>query len=264
MADFKDYFSTKSDSYANYRPTYPAALAEQLANLCEEKKTALDCGCGSGQFSVLLAVCFENVIATDASSKQIENVTQHPNIQYKVAPAEQAPLPDHSVDLVTVAQAAHWFDLEKFYAEVKRVLKPKGVIALITYQILKPKGVIALITYQNSIVDDHEVNGLIENFYGKTLDEYWPPERRLVESGYKTLPFPFHEIEFTSPPMTAEWNFQQLYGYFTTWSAFKAFEAAGGSPESEKFKKELAIAWGDVDTTKIVNWPIAVRVGHVD
>ncbi|RYY73106.1 MAG: class I SAM-dependent methyltransferase [Gammaproteobacteria bacterium] len=250
MTDFKDYFSTKSDSYAHYRPTYPHVLAEQLATLCKEKNIALDCGCGSGQFSLLLANYFEKIMATDASSNQIESATPHPKITYKVAPAEEVPLPNNSVDIITVAQAAHWLDLEKFYAEAKRVLKPKGIIALITYQ--------------NSILNDQKSNHLIENFYGKTLDHYWPPERRLVESGYKTLPFPFPEIEFTAPAMIAEWDFHQLYGYFTTWSAFKSFEAAGGAGEIEKFKMELAAAWGDLETTKTITWPLALRVGYFD
>ncbi len=250
MADFKDYFSTKSDSYANYRPTYPLMLAEQLANLCQEKKTALDCGCGSGQFSVLLAEYFENVIATDASSKQIENANLHPKVQYKVAPAEQIPLPDNSIDIITVAQAAHWLDLEKFYAETKRVLKPQGVIALITYQ--------------NSILEDGRINELIQKFYGETIDQYWPPERRLVESGYKTLSFPFNEIEFCPPPMIAEWDFHQLFGYFTTWSAFKAFEAAGGEPHIAKFRHDLANAWQNPNIKRKLTWPLALRVGRVE
>jgi len=249
-SEFKDYFSTKSDSYANYRPKYPPALAEALATLCREKNTALDCGCGSGQLSILLADQFDKVIATDASTKQIENAEPHFNVVYKVAPAEKTPLPDHSVDMITVAQAAHWLDLEKFYAEAKRLLKPKGVLALITYQ--------------NAELENQDCNNLVQDFYGKTLDKYWPPERRLVESGYKTLDFPFYEIEFPDVLMSDHWNFHQFYGYITTWSAFKAFETAGGSAKINEFKTQLANAWKNLDSTQHITWPLSLRVGLVD
>ncbi|GGY85265.1 hypothetical protein GCM10011613_32980 [Cellvibrio zantedeschiae] len=233
---FKDYFSTKSDAYANYRPKYPPTLAKELAALCHTRESALDCGCGSGQFSVLLADHFQQVIATDASAQQIENAAPHPKLVYKVAPAEKAPLPDHSVDLISVAQAAHWLDLEKFYAEAKRVLKPNGVIALISYQ--------------NAVLEDKECNRMFDDFYGKTLDSYWPPERRIVESGYKDLPFPFEEMTFPEMVINEPWNFHQLYGYITTWSAFKAFEKAGGSEEINAFKENLSRAWKDVERTQ--------------
>lgn len=250
MKNFKDYFSTKSDSYANYRPKYPRQLAAELANLCGDKTTALDCGCGSGQLSVLLADFFDQVYATDASSKQIESAELHPTIIYQVAPAEAAPLPDNSVDLISVAQAAHWLDLEKFYSEAKRLLKPQGVIALITYQ--------------NAILKDASCNKLLQDFYGITLDQYWPPERRLVESGYKTLDFPFTEIAFPAVPMESVWNFHQFYGYVTTWSAFKAFEAAGGLTEINRFKENLAGAWGDLDKAQDLRWPLSLRVGRTE
>lgn len=247
---FKDYFSTKSDAYANYRPKYPATLAEELAKLCYQKDTALDCGCGSGQLSVLLANYFDEVIATDASSQQIENATAHPKVKYKVAPAEAAPLDNHSVDMITVAQAAHWLDLEKFYAEAKRLLKHNGLIALITYQ--------------NAILEDEECNLILNRFYGETLDSYWPPERRIVESGYKQLSFPFREISFPDIEMSDQWNFNLLYGYITTWSAFKAFEKAGGQAEINQFKDSLSTAWSDVERKQKIIWPLSLRVGYVE
>lgn len=249
-AGFKDYFSTKSDAYANYRPKYPPILVKELAALCKTKSSVLDCGCGSGQLSVLLADYFQQVIATDASSQQIENANPHPKIIYKVAPAEHVPLPDHSVDMITVAQAAHWLDLEKFYAEAKRLLKPKGVIALISYQ--------------NAILEDEECNRVFDKFYAKTLDTYWPPERKIVESGYKDLPFPFNEISFPDIQMNDQWNVHQLYGYITTWSAFKAFENAGGNKDINCFKETLSRVWKDVNRTQNIIWPLSLRVGYVE
>ncbi len=246
--NFKDYFSTKSAAYANYRPKYPRELAEELAKLCDETHRSLDCGCGSGQFSVLLADFFDEVIATDASSNQIENAEQHPNIIYKVSPAEQIPLPDNSVDIITVAQAVHWFDLDKFYVEAKRVLKPNGMIALITYQ--------------NIVTKDSACKDIIDNFYGKTLDLYWPPERKIVESGYKTLAFPFQEIEFPNMQINARWNFHQVYGYITTWSAYKALEADAGATKINTFEEALKNAWGDLETEREIYWPMSFRVGQ--
>lgn len=246
---FKDYFSSKSNDYANYRPHYPRSLAEDLAKLCSVKNTALDCGCGSGQLSVLLADYFDHVIATDASSKQIESAEHHPKINYKVAPAEEIPLPDHSIDIVTIAQAAHWIDLKKFYAEVKRVLKPDGVLALVSYQ--------------NAVFENLACDSLIRDFYGNTLDQYWPPERRHVESGYQTLAFPFQEIAFPQLYIETEWNFYQLFGYLTTWSAFKAFETAGGTADIQAFKEKLIAAWGNLEATQKMRWPLSVRAAYI-
>jgi ubiquinone/menaquinone biosynthesis C-methylase UbiE len=246
---FKDHFSTKSDAYASYRPKYPRALVEELAKLCATKSTALDCGCGSGQLSVLLADYFDQVIATDASSKQIENAESHAKITYKVATAENIPLPDSSVDIITVAQAAHWLDLEKFYAEVKRLLKPGGVIALITYQ--------------NGILENIACNNLVQYFYGVTLDQYWPSERKHVESGYQTLNFPFNEIKLPSLHMTAEWNFHEFFGYISTWSAFKAYENAGGIGKISEFKANLTAAWRDVKKPQKITWPLYVRAAYI-
>lgn len=247
--NFKDYFSSKSDAYANYRPKYPRELAEELAKLCRAKGTALDCGCGSGQLSVLLADYFDAVIATDASSKQIESAEQHSKIIYKVAPAEEIPLPDNSVDIVTIAQAAHWIDLKKFYAEAKRVLKTDGVLALVSYQ--------------NATLENPICNAIIANFYGNTLDKYWPPERKHVESGYQTLDFPFQEITFPQLYIETEWNFYQLFGYLTTWSAFKAFEAAGGAEDITAFKEKLIEAWGNLESRKEMRWPLSVRATYI-
>ena len=244
---FKDHFSTKSNDYATYRPSYPKALAEALANLCDDRSLVLDCACGTGQLSVVLSDYFKQVIATDASSAQIANAQPYAGVSYRVASAENSQLADHSVDLISVAQAAHWLDLESFYAEVKRIVKPNGVLALITYGILS--------------VDDLACDRVAHDFYHNTLDDYWPPERRHVESGYQTLPFPFEEVVFPSLQMCEQWNFHQLFGYFSTWSAFKALEQANGQEAVEAFRHALSTAWGDLNCPKQITWPLSVRVG---
>ena len=177
---FKDHFSGVANRYADFRPHYPAELFDCLATIVPRSATVWDCACGNGQATVDLAARFERVIGTDASKEQIAPATPNPRIEYRVAPAEDCGLPDKSVGLVTVAQALHWFQFERFYAEVKRVLAPNGVIAVWAYGINELEG--------------EAVNGLVQHFYAGVVGPYWPPERKLVEERYQTIPFPFAQI----------------------------------------------------------------------
>lgn len=195
-----------------------------------------------------MAERFEQVIATDASSEQIASAVPHPRIEYRVAPAEQSALADHSVALVTVAQAVHWFDFDRFYAEVNRVLVPDGVIAVWAY------GIIA--------VEGAEVDRLAREFYARTVGPYWPPERALVEAGYRTIPFPFAEITPPAFRMETSWSFDQLLGYFSTWSATNRYIEATGCDPLEPLAQELKRVWGDVGAPRSIAWPLAVRVGR--
>ena len=245
---FKDYFSNRSNDYAIYPPKYPKNLVKTLSNLAPSNTTVLDCGCGTGQLSVLLSENFDNVIATDASKNQIENAEARLNITYKVSRAEEnTDITDQSVDLITVAQAAHWLNLPVFYSEAQRILKPSGLVALITYGVI--------------ILSDKIPNEIIRNFYYNTLASYWPPERKLVESGYKTLDFPFKEIEFPTVAMHALWNFNELFGYISTWSAFKELEKSGGIDKIAEFYQDLQKAWGNLNDRKDISWPISGRIG---
>lgn len=181
MADlnFKDHFSSGSADYAAHRPSYPIELVNALAAISPGRDRALDCGCGTGQLSVLLAERFNEVIATDASAAQIEKAQPHEKVTYRTALAEDSGLPDASVDLMTVAQAAHWLDLDKFYAEACRIARPQAVLALISYGVLHEEG---------------SIDRIAQRFYSETLEPYWPAERRHVEEGYRNLPFPFPEV----------------------------------------------------------------------
>jgi len=249
MADtFKDHFSTRSADYARFRPVYPPALARYLAEVPGRRDLALDCGCGAGQLSTLLADGFARVIATDASAQQVANAKPHPRVEYRQAPAEASGLDDASVDLVTVAQAAHWFDLERFYAEVRRVARPGGAIALVTYGITEIDGA---------------AGGVLSGFYHDVLDPHWPPERRLVEAGYRTLPFPFDEQAASPFAMEASWALADMLGYVDTWSAVRNAEKALGRAPYDRFADDLRAAWGDPDTRKAIRWPISLRVGRV-
>lgn len=247
-AAFKDHFSAKSKDYAAFRPHYPAALGEWLATTAGGTERALDVGCGNGQLAVLLAERFDQVVATDAGAAQIAAATAHPRVVYRVAPAEKCDLPDASVDLLTAAQAAHWFDLPAFYAEARRVVRPGGALALITYGVTEADGA---------------PGEIISRFYNETLPDYWPPERRHVESRYRDLPFPFADVPGPDIAMRADWSPAALLGYIDTWSAIRNLEKAHGRAPVDAFAAELADAWGDPATTREIRWPLSLRVARL-
>lgn len=245
---FKDHFSTRSADYAAYRPTYPRALIDYLADQCKQTELALDVGCGTGQLSVLLADRCEHVIATDASVQQIEKAEAHERVEYSVAPAERSGLPDHAVDLITAAQAAHWFDLDAFYAEVRRVGKPGAVLALIAYGIIQA---------------DPEIDPVIRHFYEDVTGPYWPPERRHVENGYRSFHFPFEE--WTAPPLAIEvqWQASDLLGYIDTWSAVRGLEKAQGREPFEQFRRDLLSLWNEPQRRRTIRFSLSLRVGRI-
>ena len=224
------------------------ALVDELARIAAGRERALDCGCGTGQLSVLLAERFREVIATDASAAQIEQAQPREGVSYRVALAENSGLPDASVDLVTVAQAAHWLDLEKFYAEVRRIARPQAAIALITYGVLHVEGA----------VDSH-----VQHFYYDIIGPYWPAERRHVEDGYRSLPFPFQEIALPPLAIEVQWRLDDLLGYVRTWSAVKAAEKALGSNPVDALAGALQEAWGDPAARRRVTWPLSIRAGRI-
>ncbi len=248
MPAFKDHFSSLSQDYATHRPGYPAALFDTLATLTREHELAWDCATGTGQAARGLAGHYARVVATDASAAQIAAAPVHPGIEFLVAPAEASGLPDHCADLITVAQAAHWFDLPAFYKEARRVLKPGGVLAIWCYERLSV---------------EPAVDEIVETFYGDRLGPYWPPERRHVEAGYRDLPFPFDELPAPELEMEARWNPDQLMGYFSTWSAVKAYRQAVGEDPLPALRDSLAAAWISLASAKTIKWPLSVRLGRV-
>lgn len=250
MSAFKDHFSHGSAAYAANRPTYPPALADLLAEAAPRRGAALDVGCGTGQLSTLLAERFERVIATDASAAQIAQATPHPRIRYACAPAEATGVEAGSVDLVVAAQAAHWFDLDRFYAEARRVATPGAAIALVAYGILE-------------LPENAAAHAVFSRFYHDDAGPHWPPERAHVEAGYRTLAFPFPEIETPPLAITLRWPLAGLVGYVDTWSALKGLRAARGEAPLDAFRRDLAAAWGDPDAEKLVRFPLALRLGRI-
>lgn len=245
---FKDHFSGHAARYAAFRPTYPGEFTAFLAEVAPGRTLALDCGCGSGQLSGMLAAHFDRVVATDASPEQIARAAPHARVQYRVAPAEASGLPAGSVDLVTAAQAAHWFDMAAFNAEARRVLRPRGVVALVSYGPTR---------------GDPDIDRIVIPFYRDVLGPYWPPERKIVESGYRTLPFPFEPIEPPEIDMRQEWSLAEFLGYIETWSATARLQKAGEGGAFPRFAEALGAAWGDAQVRRTVRWPLALRVGRV-
>jgi SAM-dependent methyltransferase len=248
MAAFKDHFSELAAGYAAHRPTYPKALVDYLAGIVPARRLAWDCGCGSGQLSTLLAESFEHVVATDASAEQIASAAPAERVEYRVAPAEASGLADASVDLVTVAQAAHWFDLPAFYAEARRVAGPGAAIALVTYGIMEV---------------DADIDAVTMPFYYEVLKGYWPPERAHVEDGYRSLDFPFEELAPPKLEIRVDWRLADLIGYVETWSAVRALRKAQGEGPVQRLFEELARVWGRPERVRAVRWPLALRVGRL-
>jgi SAM-dependent methyltransferase len=248
LKPFADHFSALAGAYAGCRPQYPDELFEYLAAVSQGHELAWDCAAGSGQATIPLARTFRRVIATDASRAMLAQAPRHPGIEYRVAPAEASGLPSVSADLVTVAQALHWLDIEPFYAEVNRVLVPGGVLAVWTYG--------------SQMLDDEALNALVRQFYYETVGPYWAPERRHVESGYRTLPFPFAELEPPAFAMQQHWTLVELLGYIRTWSATYRFREVTGCDPVEELARELAPFWGDSESTRRVRWPLSMRIGR--
>lgn len=246
-AGFKDHFSERSEGYARYRPTYPDELFEFLASVNAGGTKAWDCATGSGQCAIALTQHYSGVVATDASDSQIDAAARHPGIQYRVAKAEQSGLADDSIDLITVAQAFHWFDHDAFFAEARRVLRADGVLAVWCYAIC-----------ETTVACD----ALIDTLYRDIVGEFWPPEREMIESGYDGVSLPGEPLAAPGFQMTADWRASDMLGYLRTWSACKRYEAANGSDPVAQIEAALMDAWGE--GTRRVSWPLHLRVSRAN
>jgi len=244
---FEDHFSGHAADYARNRPSYPADLFAYLAGIAPTRGRVWDCATGSGQAGRALAEHFDEVIATDASAEQIANARAAPRVSYRVAPAEQSEIGAGSVDLVTVAQALHWFDLKAFYEEVRRVVRPSGVLAVWCYELAQ--------------VSD-EVDAIIGEFYKGEIGEFWPAGRRHIETAYRELSFPFESV--VAPPfeMALEWSSAEMLAYVRTWSAVQRYAAEREHDPVDNIVGSLARAWGQ--GPRRVRWPLTVLVGIAD
>jgi SAM-dependent methyltransferase len=243
------HFATVAREYANFRPGYPPELFAWLARMAPARDAAWDCGCGSGQASTALAEYFSAVHATDVSAEQIAAAKTHPRVRYSVAPAERCALADASVDLVSVAQALHWFDVEAFYVEARRVARPGALLAVWNYP--RPQFV------------DAELDRHFLAFYADVVGPYWPPERVHVEQNYRTLPFPFEELAAPEFGLELRWQLEQVIGYVSSWSATARYRKAKSRDPVPLLRETLTPVWpsGGVVTVRM---PIGLRAARLN
>lgn len=241
-----DHFSGHAADYARFRPGYPEALFDWIAANTTGHDLAWDCGCGNGQASVPLAARYSRVAATDFSAEQIAQAAAHPRIDFRVAPAEGSGLPDGCADVVTIAQALHWFDFERFYAEVRRVAKPGALIVAWSYQLLRA---------------EPAIDAVLADFYDGCLGPYWPPERKWVDLAYAGMPFPFADVATPPFEIRLQWSLADLLAYLGTWSATRRYVKAKGIDPMPALGDALTPLWGE--GTREIVWPIAIKAGRI-
>jgi len=242
----RDHFSAVAGAYAEYRPSYPASLAAFLARLAPSRRLAWDCATGSGQAAVLLAGEFEHVVATDMSPQQLAHAQPAPNVEYREGRESESGLPDASCDLVTAAQAAHWFDLSRFYTEVDRVLHPDGVIAIWGYR---------------AIHIDPSIDPIVEWFQHERVGRHWPPGREHTNAQYRTLAFPYRRIDAPQFVMEHQWSRDRFAGYLRTWSAVERCTRAEGRDPVQDIETRLTPFWPKPDV-RVIRWPIHLLAGR--
>jgi ubiquinone/menaquinone biosynthesis C-methylase UbiE len=242
----KDNFSKKADQYAKFRPDYPDALFDFLLSLVPRRGNAWDCGTGNGQVAVRLAAFFEQVEATDISSSQLDHALLHERIVYSVQPAERTSFPDGHFDLITVAQAIHWFDFDAFYREVDRSIRPGGVLAVIGYELIRISPAVDLV---------------LDAFYRDVVGPFWDRERRYIDERYRTIPFPYPDVAVPVFVNEVEWTFDHLIGYIGTWSAVKHYQKERGQDPVELVYARLREGWGGLGT-RAGRFPILLRVAR--
>jgi len=246
---FADHFSSQANAYAAFRPSYPDALGAYLASVAPGRAQVWDCATGSGQAATMLARHFDQVVATDASAAQLRHAEPHDGVRYELATAEASGLPTHSCDAIVVAQAVHWFNLPAFYAEVRRVLKPGGVLAVWCYLLMES--------------GDAEVDAALRYLQYERLGTYWPAGRELVDDHYHSLPFPFPTLDTPAFEMTARWTHTDVMGYLSTWSAVARCRQLEGQDPLIPFATQLQHVWPTSRETLSIRWPLYLKAGKV-
>lgn len=242
----KDNFSTKSANYKAYRPGYPTEIFDLIKENLTSFEKAWDCGAGNGQIANEIATFFKQVEATDISGNQIANAVKKNNIHYSVQPAEETNFNNNVFDLVISAQAVHWFDFERFYAEIRRCLKPDGLVIIMGYGLFR----------SNSAAKD-----VITKFYNETIGSYWDPERKYLDDKYQTIPFPFKEQKTLEFEQKYNWDIEHLLGYLRTWSAVKHYERENNQDPVSLIENDLRESFGRKNK---ITFPVFVKMGKIE
>lgn len=245
----QNWFDQGGGAYARFRPDYPDELPRFLADVSPAQHLALDVGCGTGQLTCQIAEHFGVVIGIDSSADQIAHALPQNGVEYHCASAEDLPVKDRCVDLVAVAQAAHWFDRPAFYRECRRVSVSNAVIALISYGVLR--------------IASQPLQDRFSRFYSNEIGPYWPPERKLVDSGYADIDFPFARVDAPAMRIERAWVLNEFLGYIATWSAIRQANAAGRADLLDAFGQEISALWEDPEAKQTVSWPINMRLGRI-
>lgn len=238
-------FNQDSQKYLRNRPRYPQALYEWLAKMCPEKVRAWDCGCGNGQVAADLVRYFKKVDASDINENQILNSYAHERICYRVLRSERTEYPDACFDLVCAAQCMHWFDLEEYFKEVHRVLKPAGVFACWGYSFFT--------------IDD-SIDAIVDKFLLRKIDPFWSDKNRILHKGYQGIAFPFEPQHVPELEMKVEWNQDQLLDYLSTWSAVKLYNEKTACVVETELRTALGGIW-DAQECKEVTMDFFMYVG---
>lgn len=241
-------YSPYARQYAQSRPTYPAELFSYLASLVERRDLAWDCATGNGQAARALTNHFKRVIATDISAEQIKHAVPHRQIEYRVAEAERSGLEDISVDLVTVASAIHWFDLERFYEEVRRVVRPGGVLAAWSYHV----GYV-----------ERPFDQVFLRFYQDVLYDYFSPGARLVDDRYASIILPGQPIDAGPFYVSAQWNLDQMLAFIQSWSGTQQYIKERGEDPAKLIAEELEQVWGAREKVHTIRWPLSIRISRI-
>jgi SAM-dependent methyltransferase len=244
-----DNFSIQAAQYVQFRPVYPQALLDFVMSQVHSRRAAWDCGTGNGQVAIQLAQSFEQVMATDISAAQLRQAPALANVTYLETRAEQTSFESNTFDLITVAQAIHWFDFERFYKEVHRTGRNGGIIAVWGYGLLQI---------------NPDIDRILNFFYDQEIGPYWDQERKYIDDHYHTIPFPFREIQSPNFAIQVQWNLSQLTGYLQTWSSVQKYIAAHGKNPVEGLLLELNANWSTPLEKKQVNFPLFVRIGYID
>ena len=243
-----DRFAGQAHCYAQFRPEYPQALYDFLLQLVPSRELAWDCGTGTGQAARALARHFVRVVATDSSAEQIRYAAAPPNVSFLVANAETPhQFVRASVDLVTVAQAAHWFETGAFYEAVSAALRPNGVIAIWGYGFCNISP---------------EIDAILHPYGRKFLTPFWSERNAIVLEGYRQFPFPFVSVATPHFQMTTTWSLPQLKGYLDSWSATQAYKVSVGRDPFEAIRASLISAWGDPTRSRQIAWDLTVLIGR--
>jgi SAM-dependent methyltransferase len=242
---FKDHFSGQSAAYQRCRPAYPSQLFDWLAGIAPARRLAIDVATGSGQAAIGLARHFDSVIATEPSAAQLREAPAHPRVEYRQEAAESISVASGSADLVTAAQAAHWFDWPRFVGQARRALAPRGLLAVWCYERCEIGS---------------RIDGLVDAFSRDVLGPHWPRERRHVEEGYRDLALPLEPVAAPALVMSADWTSAEFLGYLDTWSSVRRNRARTGRDPLELLASPLSAAWGS--GRRRVRWPLSIRAGR--